>query len=348
MGKLLSKSTSNNDRYSSMPHHTGVTPSQSTVESDTFRQFEQVHSDAVNSVSAISPGVCLSGSKDKSVLLYDYNTGVVQQVWNGHDKEVTKVAYNNDLHTVFSASRDKTVKLWQANQISPVKTLTGHELVVTALSLNSDNTRLCTGSRDNSLRLWDIHTGSCTLQNAITRNLVTDIKWGKNSHQLVSSSEDKEVRIWDSRTLQVSHSFPRKQYIQTSCDISDDLNYCISSSNGFGGNGCETTLWDMRTLSIVHEYQGHGETVGSCIFMPSIANRNLVATTSNDCSIRVWDRDSAKCLCYCVIPGSGPLTSVSSYPDGRLAVGSFNLGVHIFDFHCGAGGTFSLERKAQY
>ena len=49
-------------------------------------------------------------------------------------------------------------------------------------------------------------------------------------------------RVWDSRTLEVTHTFPRKQYIQTCCDISEDNNYLLSCSNGFGGQGCEATV----------------------------------------------------------------------------------------------------------
>lgn len=49
-------------------------------------------------------------------------------------------------------------------------------------------------------------------------------------------------RMWDSRKLQVAHTFPGKQHIQTYCDVSQDGRYCISSSNGFAGEGCEATV----------------------------------------------------------------------------------------------------------
>lgn len=49
-------------------------------------------------------------------------------------------------------------------------------------------------------------------------------------------------RVWDSRTWQVTNTFPAKQYIQTHCDVSPNGNYLVSSSNGFGGQGCEATV----------------------------------------------------------------------------------------------------------
>ena len=32
-------------------------------------------------------------------------------------------------------------------------------------------------------------------------------------------------RLFDTRTMSISHNFPRKQYIQMCCDVSSDGNY---------------------------------------------------------------------------------------------------------------------------
>lgn len=50
------------------------------------------------------------------------------------------------------------------------------------------------------------------------------------------------LRVWDSRTWHVTNTFPAKQYIQTHCDISSNCYHLLSSSNGFGGQGCEATV----------------------------------------------------------------------------------------------------------
>lgn len=45
---------------------------------------------------------------------------------------------------------------------------------------------------------------------------------------------------------------------------------------------------------LVHEFKGHHETVCCCCFIPSslTGTRKVIATTSNDCSIRLWDQDT--------------------------------------------------------
>lgn len=52
-------------------------------------------------------------------------------------------------------------------------------------------------------------------------------------------------------SLKTIHSFPKKQYIQSSCHISQDNNYAISTSNGFQGNGCEITVIQHLLTKIV-------------------------------------------------------------------------------------------------
>ncbi|XP_074655821.1 WD repeat-containing protein 31-like [Tubulanus polymorphus] len=309
-----------------------------------FIEYPCVHQDAVTSVSCIDSSRCLSCSKDQTVVIFDFTTGTVEQKWLAHEKEVTKVIYADHLNGVFSCSRDRLVKLWQPGKHESVRTFAGHELVVTGLAVDNDNGTLCTGSRDNSLRLWDVETGQCKLQNTISRNLVTHLKWGKNADIIAQTSEDKVVRIWDPRTLRVAQEFPRKQYIQTCCDLNDDNTLCITTSNGFGGNGCEATLWDLRTTKPICEYKGHLESAASCTFLPSHRGRHLLATSSNDSSLRVWDQNTKECLCCLSISGAGPLTSIAHISDLTMAVGSFNMGVHIVSLTDGV----TLTRKAMF
>ncbi|KAK7487407.1 hypothetical protein BaRGS_00021369 [Batillaria attramentaria] len=287
-----------------------------------------VHSDAVVSLAAIQPGLCLSGSKDKSVALYDYQNSRLEDRWTGHEREITKVCYGASCAGIFSASRDKTIKMWQRGNSHSLRDFVGHELVVTAIHLNDDNTLLCSGSRDNSVRLWDVETAACLRENNIPQNLVTDVKWIPGTHLVLQAGEDKEVRIYDTRTMTVVRNFIKKQYIQMSCDITPDASFCLTCSNGFGGNGCEATLWDLKTYAIVHEFKGHREAVEACIFLPP-SEQPMVATASRDCSVRVWDRDSKECLSELSIGAAGPLTSLIAYEDGSILVGTFNMGVQV-------------------
>ncbi|XP_042691804.1 WD repeat-containing protein 31 [Centrocercus urophasianus] len=290
------------------------------------------HSDAVTCVAAVRPELCVSGGKDKSVAVCNWRSGAVLGRFISHEHEVTKVTCTHDSNRAFSASRDRTVMMWELHGTSgPRQFFPGHELVVTGLAVSPDASRLCTGSRDNTIRKWDVETGECLCRAALSRNLVTHLCWVPGEPYVIQTSEDKTIRMWDSRELQVAHTFPGKQHIQTSCDVSQDGRYCVSSSSGFSGEGCEATLWDLRqTRSRVCEYRGHLQTTASCVFLPrGPALTPSIATSSYDSKVKIWDRDTAACLATACLEGAGPLVSLAACDSSTLLCASFRSGIHV-------------------
>nr|XP_025969532.1 WD repeat-containing protein 31 isoform X2 [Dromaius novaehollandiae] len=207
----------------------------------------------------------------------------------------------------------------------------GHELVVTGLAVSPDASHLCTGSRDNTVCKWDVETGKRLCRAGISRNLVTHLCWVPGEPYVVQASEDKMIRIWDSRELHVAHTFPGKRHIQTCCDVSQDGRYCVSGSGGFAGEGCEATLWDLRqTRSQVREYRGHLQTTAACVFLPrGLAPGPVIATSSYDRRVKLWDQDSGACLATLCLQGAGPLASLAACDASTLLCGSFNAGIRL-------------------
>ena len=54
----------------------------------------------------------VSGSDDKTVRIWDMETGVEEQRLEGHSDEVSAVAVSADGRRVVSGSEDKTVRIW--------------------------------------------------------------------------------------------------------------------------------------------------------------------------------------------------------------------------------------------
>ncbi|NXC29989.1 WDR31 protein, partial [Campylorhamphus procurvoides] len=296
MGKLQSKISFHSTKYRA----------KGSVEqagsSSTSQQHSPAHSDGVTSVAALQPDLCVSGGRDKSVAVCSWRSGAALRRFLGHEREVTKVTPALDSSRVFSASRDKTVMMWELHGASgPSQHFPGHELVVTGLAVSPDASQLCTGSRDNTVCKWDTETGECVGRATISRNLVgapaslhpilaPPAFVGLSHMKLVPFPAPVLCRIWDSRGLQVAHTFPAKQHIQTCCDVSQDGRYCLSSSQGG-----EATLWDLRqTRRRVCEYRGHCQGTTACVFLPwSPALAPSIATSSSDSTVKVWHRDTA-------------------------------------------------------
>ena len=54
----------------------------------------------------------LTASCDKSLCLWDLNTGVAARRFFGHTKDVLSVAFSANNRQIVSGSRDKSIKLW--------------------------------------------------------------------------------------------------------------------------------------------------------------------------------------------------------------------------------------------
>ena len=75
------------------------------------------HTAGVNSVAFSSDGQrIVSGSRDKTLKIWDANTGKELQTLKGHTSYVYSVAFSPDGQRIVSGSFDKTLKIWDASE----------------------------------------------------------------------------------------------------------------------------------------------------------------------------------------------------------------------------------------
>jgi len=314
-------------------------------------EYNPIHQDSVTCIDAFAPGTCVTGSKDYSVVLFDWKQGVPCHKWTGHTRDITKVKHVDA--TVYSSSRDKTIKAWQAHKEKndPLMTFEGHRLVVTAIDLNDDGTLLFSGSRDNCVRLWDTTRKTSVSEKEVSRNLVTCVKWIPGTQtQVAQTGEDKMLRVWDTRNMQPAFTFPLQQYFQTYCDCSRDGQFILTCSNGFNGKGCEATLWDVRAQQMTCRYIGHYQTTSACIFLPHLEHvwpKDLIATASHDSTVKIWEREGKECITTLDCSGAGPLTDLCAWDDGSICISTTNMGVFQYELDS-CEGKPQLRRKCQF
>merc|ERR1712139_585004 len=118
-------------------------------------------SECVQDVVLSSDGqFALSASWDKTMRLWDMNTGATVRTFQGHAKDVFSAAFSGDNRQIVSGSRDKTIKLW--NTLAECKyTITeemhtdwvGHGGVVYTIAISPDGSLCSSGGKDDTAML---------------------------------------------------------------------------------------------------------------------------------------------------------------------------------------------------
>jgi WD40 repeat protein len=94
------------------------------------------HSDGVKCL-AISPNgkILASGSQDKTIKLWELETGELINTLVGHWDEVNSIVFSADGQTLISCSRDERIQLWNLSTGKPLHSLSGHQGAVATVAI---------------------------------------------------------------------------------------------------------------------------------------------------------------------------------------------------------------------
>lgn len=263
-----------------------------------------------------------SGSKDRTIKLWDAQTGQLLRTLTGHTGNVNSLAWNADRQTLASSSLDKTIKLWNAQTGQSLHTLTGHTSHVFSVAWNANGQTLASGSDDKTIKLWDAQTGQllCTLTGHT--GYVLNVVWSSDGQALASGSEDGTIKLWNAQTGQLLRTLGDHTNSVTSVAWSPDGQTLASSS----GNGA-INLWDAQTGQLLCTLTGHTAQVLSLVWNP---DRQTLASGSLDRTIRLWNTQTGQLL-HTLTSHTDYVRGVVWNPDGQmLASGSFDKTIKIW------------------
>ena len=184
--------------------------SDSTSDSNCYQKPDRLSGDETTAIALDSAGRKLVTSSQRTISVWDLETGKLQRSWQGHADWITALAVSPDRQLLASASLDQTIKLWDLSSGERVGVLRANR--VTCLQFSPDGQILASGSRlrqwadgaysSLGVQLWDV--GAKTLQDQLGMDLVTAIAFSPNGKLLAIG--DQNTQLWDLAAGQRLHT----------------------------------------------------------------------------------------------------------------------------------------------
>lgn len=260
--------------------------SHTLIQPVTEGQSREHHLNKVKSAIFILDGTrILSTSEDRTLCLWDVETGRFLKSLKGHSGPVRTCAFDPIHKLIASGSDDLTVRLWDSEG-TLLHTFADHSAGVLWVRFSPDGRLLATGAANGAIRIWDV--ASRTLVHHFTEHTraVNQGVFSSDGNLLASASNDRTVKVWDvaegaAFAGPALHTLQGHTNAVTTCLFTLNDQHVISAS-------ADTTLriWDFRAGTSI-ALAGPSTAVNACALNP--VDPNILLSGSDDGTLIIWD-----------------------------------------------------------
>ena len=251
-----------------------------------------------------------SGSSDRTIKLWNGQTGQCLKTLQGHKSWVWALSFSPDGQWLVSSSYDQTARVWQVSTGDCLRILQDHASAVASATFSADGQWLATSSYDQTIKLWHPGVWKCgkTLQGHA--GVVQDALFSPDAKQLFSCSYDLSAKQWDIETGECLNTFAGHPSFVVAIALSPDARQLVTGT--FDGT---IKVWDIETGQCLQTFKAHTAIVSALQFISpetladnskpdqtlgsykdNLSSSLILLSSSFDETVKVWDLKAEKCL----------------------------------------------------
>lgn len=260
-----------------------------SVQGKTLYLYRQ-HSDSIHAIAWSPDGKRLvSGSRDKTVHVWEADTGNRVHIYKNHTSFVYGVAWSLDGQRIASTSF-KNVHLWDATTGNNPLVYSEHSFWVYAVDWAPNDLLIATCSADGEVHLWNPQTTDVVCKYQGYPRPVKTVAWSHNAQSLkfLSGCEDGIIYCWDVATENSPVMCQGHKKEVCSVAWSPDDAKIVS-----GSRDKTVKIWDAVTGNILYTYEGHKKEVYAVAWSP---DGTRIASAGEDKTVRIWDASTGNTL----------------------------------------------------
>jgi WD40 repeat protein len=280
--------------------------------------IQKGHELAVISV-AVSPdsNFVATGSKDKSIKLWELSTGREVKSFLGHEMSVTALDFSSDGKLLLSGSNDKTVKLWDIISGKELFTLeTGEYVNDVALDPNL-KFFVEAGERQDGYgdhaTIYDFKTRKQITQIPVNTKVSVDIS--ADGKHIGFGEDNRIVNIYSTSTWEKEHNFT---YEEGWCGGCATL-ICFSADNKFAymaSHNGPVKKYDLTNNKLLKVYEEKPDDLSGL----AISNDGKKLARATDESVIVWDATTGQQLDSISAKNEGAFHEIAFTQDSKRLI----------------------------
>ncbi|HBK99114.1 MAG TPA: serine/threonine protein kinase [Microcoleaceae bacterium UBA10368] len=285
------------------------------------KNFAQ-HSDAVGAVAFSPDGLMLaSGSKDKTIQIWDLATGKSIRTFEGDSSTIWSVAFDSNGTRLVTGTGFWRVMLWDMKTGQSMSSL-DHAASVWSVAISHDGQLIASGSGDKTTKIWDAENGRLIHNLPDHTDFVYSVAFSPDDKTLVSASKDNKITIVDVATGRLLKTVDGHADQVRSVAISPDGQTLVS-----GSYDESIKIWNLETGELIRSLKGHSDDIVSVAISP---DGKFIASGSKDKTIKIWDLATGELL-NTLTGHLDQVYVVTFSPDGKtIASGSKDNSIRLW------------------